>query len=256
MPNVADALHLAFCFSLFTSNRTIWLSVKADVRELEMAAKRKPTQRKRRSFWTLQRLVIALAVVSLLVALVVLSYKPTEKIVGNPPGGPQPNANTRISAPSTQPPVPLTVLSPQVLEVELMAAKGSTFKLADFSGKVLLVNFWASWCAPCRSETPALVELHKEFRSRGVEMIGLSTEDPTTSAENVRKFINDFGVDYTIGWADPGVAKTLLQQDYSIPQSFVIARDGRIVKHFIGFGVINTRETIKQALEEALTDKG
>ena len=120
----------------------------------------------------------------------------------------------------------------------------------------MLVNLWATWCGPCRMEIPELVKLHKEFQSRGVEMIGLSTEDPVASAESVSDFVREYNVDYHIGWATREVAQTLMQGRTSIPQSFVIARDGRIVKRFIGFRPDQTPELIKQALEEALSEKG
>src|SRR5437867_5970938 len=82
----------------------------------------------------------------------------------------------------------LSSLPPNVMGAELRAASGSPIKLSDYSGKVLLVNLWATWCGPCRLETPELVKLHKEFQSRGVEMVGLSTENPDSSAESVRSF--------------------------------------------------------------------
>jgi thiol-disulfide isomerase/thioredoxin len=122
-----------------------------------------------------------------------------------------------------------------ILEAENKAASGDPIKLSDYSGKVVLVNLWATWCGPCRMETPELVKLHKEYQSRGVEMIGLSTEDPEASAESVSEFVREYNVDYHIGWATREVAQTLMQGRASIPQSFVIARNGRIVKRFIGF---------------------
>ena len=120
----------------------------------------------------------------------------------------------------------------------------------------MLVNLWATWCGPCRIETPELVKLHKEFQSRGVEMIGLSTEDPDASAESVADFVKEYDVKYHIGWATREVAQTLMQGRTNIPQSFIIARDGRIVKRFIGFRPDTTPQQIKQALEEALVEKG
>jgi peroxiredoxin len=104
-------------------------------------------------------------------------------------------------------------------------------------------------------ETPELVKLHKEFQSRGVEMIGLSTEDPDNSAQSVMEFMREFDVDYQIGWATREVAITLMQGRTSIPQSFIIARDGRILKRFIGFNPESTPPQLKQALEEALVEK-
>jgi len=137
---------------------------------------------------------------------------------------------------------------------KLRTADGGTISLADYSGKVLLVNLWATWCGPCRVETPELVRLHKEFQSRGVEMVGLSTEDPDLSAERVRDFVQNFRVDYHIGWAPNEVAIALMQltgRD-AIPQSFIVSRDGRILKQFVGFNPVTTPPQIKQAIEEAL----
>jgi len=101
-------------------------------------------------------------------------------------------------------------------------------------------------------ETPELVKLHKEFHSRGVEMVGLSTEDPDNSAQKVRDFVHAFNVDYRVGWATSDVAVTLMQGRDAIPQSFIITRDGRIMKRFIGFSPENTAQQLRQALEDAL----
>ena len=87
-------------------------------------------------------------------------------------------------------------------------------------------------------------------------MIGLSTEDPDASAQSVADFVRAYKVDYQIGWATRDVAITLMQGRTSIPQSFIIARDGRIVKRFIGFNPQSTPPQLKQALEEALVEKG
>jgi glutathione peroxidase-family protein len=105
-------------------------------------------------------------------------------------------------------------------------------------------------------ETPELVRLHKEYQSRGVEMIGLSTENPDASARSVSEFIQEFNVDYQIGWAKIEVAQILMQGRTSIPQSFIIARDGRVVRRFIGFNPETTPTQIKEALELALKEEG
>lgn len=162
------------------------------------------------------------------------------------------NANAPAPAPAPAAPPALTDLPPQVSVAPLKDAKGASFKLADFFGKVMVVNLWATWCGPCRREIPELVKLHKEFHSRGVEMIGLSTENPDASAEKVRKFIQDFQIDYRIGWAPVEVGAPLMQGHEVIPQTFVISRDGRILKHFRGFSPANTSAELKQALEDAL----
>ena len=86
-------------------------------------------------------------------------------------------------------------------------------------------------------------------------MIGLSTEDPEASAQTVIDFVREYEVDYQIGWATREVAQTLMQGRTSIPQSFIIARDGRILKRFIGFDPQATPSQLKKALEDALVEK-
>ena len=191
-------------------------------------------------FWTPLRVACTVISLGLLAAFGVSSCNSND---------PQPVSRT--SAP-TKPNASLAMVPRPILEAENKAASGDPIKLANFSGKVMLVNLWATWCGPCRSETPELVKLHKEYQSRGVEMIGLSTEDPEASAESVSDFIREYKVDYQIGWAKREVAATLMQGRGSIPQSFVIARDGHIVRRFIGFRPDLTPGQIKAALEEAL----
>lgn len=173
---------------------------------------------------------------------------------------PAPKTNTptaNVDRPTARVNPGLNTLPRMVLDAENRSATNTNpIKLADYSGKVMLVNLWATWCGPCRMETPELVKLHKEFQSRGVEMIGLSTEDPQSSAESVAEFVREYKVDYQIGWATREVAQALMQGRTSIPQSFVIARDGRIIRRFIGFNPDTTPPQLKKALEEALVEKG
>ncbi len=195
-------------------------------------------------FWTPLRVACTVIALGLLAAFGVSSCNSND-----------PKTTTTTTAPAR--PTALATLPQPILDAENQAASGDPIKLANYSGKVLLVNLWATWCGPCRMETPELVKLHKEYQSRGVEMIGLSTEDPQASAESVSDFIREYKVDYQIGWAKREVAATLMQGRGSIPQSFVIARDGRIVRRFIGFRPDLTPGQIKAALEEALAlEKG
>ena len=191
---------------------------------------------KKMKFWTPLRLVTTVIAFALLAAIGVSSCN------SNDPPSKTARAN---------------MLPPQVMEAENRAASGSTpIKLANYSGKVMLVNLWATWCGPCRMETPELVRLHKEFQDRGVEMIGLSTENPDASARSVSDFVREFNVDYQIGWARPEVAMAMMQGRTNIPQSFIIARDGRVLRRFIGFNPQTTPTQLKEALEQALKEEG
>ena len=144
------------------------------------------------------------------------------------------------------------MLPANVLQTELRSANGSSIKLSDYSGKVLLVNVWATWCGPCRSEIPELVKLYQEFQGQGFEIVGLSTENPDASGQAVRDFVRTFNMNYQVGWATQDVALYLLRGNGAIPQSYLIARDGRILKRFIGFSQVSTPSQLRKAVEDAL----
>jgi len=208
--------------------------------------------RSHETVWSLQRVISLAASLVMISALGVVSYQIGDLLpVATATTPPTVNANVPAPASATDAPPAWTDLPPEVALAPLKDVNGASFKLADFFGKVTVVNFWATWCGPCRREIPELVKLHKEFQSRGVEMIGLTSEDPGASAEKVRQFIQDFQIDYRIGWATGQVSAPLMQGHTAIPQIFVISPDARILKRFIGFSPAYAPE-LKQALEDAL----
>jgi thiol-disulfide isomerase/thioredoxin len=207
--------------------------------------------RSHETVWTLQRVISVAASLVMISALGIVSYQIGDLVpVATATTPPPVNANAPAPAVTDAPPA-WTDLLPEVALAPLKDVNGASFKLADFFGKVTVVNFWATWCGPCRREIPELVKLHKEFQSRGVEMIGLTSEDPGASAEKVRKFIQDFQIDYRIGWATGQVSAPLMQGHTAIPQIFVISPDARILKRFVGFSPAYAPE-LKQVLEDAL----
>ena len=195
-----------------------------------------PRTNKRRHFWTPRRLTLTFLVLSL-VAIGAVS-----------------SCNSSDHAPESASDQRGTPLPANVLSTKLQMANGSTISLGDYSGKVMLVNLWATWCGPCSSEIPELVKLRKEFQSQGFEIVGLSTENPASSAESVKNFVQGFRMDYPVGWASRDVAISLMQmsQRDAIPQSFIISRSGRVLKHFVGFNPVGTPPQIRQAIEDAL----
>jgi len=109
-------------------------------------------------------------------------------------------------------------------------------RLSDFRGKVVIIDFWATWCPPCRKGIPDLVELKKEFNNQDFEIIGISLDSFTKGGgtkNDVVPFIKDYGINYPIVIGDPNVA-----QQYggvnSIPTSFVIDKEGYIVSYYPG----------------------
>jgi len=221
-----------------------------------MSAKNKANSGK--PLWTPTRIAFTVLVLALLAAFGISSCSSNDERHSNPPAPviASKAPNRTVPAPKPVAPAALTMLPTSVTEAELRAVSGAPIKLSNYSGKVLLVNLWATWCGPCRQETPELVKLHKEFRSQGVEVVGLSTEDPDDSAESVREFVHNYNVDYRVGWSGSQVAIALMQGRDAIPQSFVISRTGRVIKRFIGFNAIDTPVQIRAAIQEALNDKG
>ena len=205
--------------------------------------------------WTPTRIAFTALVLSLFAAFGISSCSSSDERRSNPPAPGVAN-NRGVPPARTAAPPPVTTLPTSVTEAELRALTGAPIKLSNYAGKVLLVNLWATWCGPCRQETPELVKLNKEFRSQGLEVIGLSTENPDESADQVREFVQNYKVDYRVGWSGAQVAVALMQGRDAIPQSFVISRSGRIVKRFVGFNAVATPDQIRAAIQEALNDKG
>ena len=121
-----------------------------------------------------------------------------------------------------------------VAQSDLKNLDGTTFKVADKKGKVLLLNMWATWCGPCRAEMPTLVKMQETHRDKGLEVIGLNTDDETV--EDINKFAEDMKLNYTLVWADTALQSALLKISKfgGIPQSFIIDRDGNLRGVFRG----------------------
>jgi thiol-disulfide isomerase/thioredoxin len=214
------------------------------------------------AMWTPARLAFTIIVLSLFAAFGVSSCSSGDERRPEPAGssaqsGPVVVKSDPVPVTKNAPPAPalVTALPASVVNVELRAMTGAPIKLSNYGGKVLLVNLWATWCGPCRLETPELVKLYKEFRSKGLEVVGLSTEDPDATTEAVKRFVQDHNVNYRIGWATPDVSLTLMQGREAIPQSFIISRTGKVLKRFVGFNPNSTPALIKEAVEEALNEK-
>ena len=147
----------------------------------------------------------------------------------------------------------LLALPDSLLRRPLQALDNSSFRLGDFGGKVVVVNLWASWCPPCRREVPEYEKVRQEYADRNVEFIGLTTEDPRTASNRVKEFARKFNFGFRLGWADRETANTISNGSRSVPQTMVIASDGRVVDHWNGYAPgqsgAHLRATIERALE-------
>jgi len=163
-------------------------------------------------------------------------------------------------APNAVPPVVASVpLAESIRETKVKTIDGGSLRLADFKNKVVVVNLWATWCGPCRMEMPDLVKLNNEYKSRGLVVLGVATTyNERDNLDGVKEFVKAQKVDYRVLWDDGTLAQPLVQSvngRNSIPQSFVISRDGKITKHFTGFSPVSTPTLMRQAVEDALADK-
>src|SRR4051812_16939914 len=98
--------------------------------------------------------------------------------------------------------------------------------LADYKGKVVLLNIWATWCEPCRQEMPSMEKLYQEFGAQGLEIVAVSVDDPGTE-QTIRDFAKKYGLTFEI-LHDPAQATAQRYQVTGYPESFIIGREGTI----------------------------
>jgi len=116
-------------------------------------------------------------------------------------------------------------------DFSLVTNKGMAITLSKLQGKVVLVNFWATWCGPCRAEIPAFLEVYKEYKSKGFEIIGVSLDQD--GWKKVNPFIDRFKITYPVVIGDANLVKAY--GDFNaIPTSFVVDRKGNIVTEHVG----------------------
>jgi len=129
----------------------------------------------------------------------------------------------------------------------LQSLDGKTVRLTDFRGKAVLLNFWATWCEPCKLEMPWFVELQKQYGPQGLEVLGVAMDD--SGKETVAKFAKDMGVNYPVLLGKESVGDEYGGLEY-LPTSFYIDRDGKVVARVFG---LRSRSDIEDWIKEALS---
>src|ERR1700704_2951841 len=131
-------------------------------------------------------------------------------------------------------------------DFSLESLDGTTMRLSDLRGKAVLLNFWATWCGPCKIEMPWFVDLQNQYGSQGLQIVGVAMDD--ASKEDIAKFAKDMGVNYPIL-----IGKESIGDQYggipALPESFFIGRDGKMVDKIIGLkGKSEIEDAVKKAL--------
>lgn len=120
------------------------------------------------------------------------------------------------------------------LDFVLSDVSGQPVHLADFKGNPLVINFWATWCGPCRVETPWFVEFAEKYRDQGLTIVGISTDD---TPDQIAEFAEEFGVTYPmlVGRDDDEVARAFGADNF-LPVSWIIRKDGTVQARATGIG--------------------
>ncbi len=130
----------------------------------------------------------------------------------------------------------------------LESLDGKTVHLSDFRGKGVLLNFWATWCQPCKIEMPWFAELQKQYGPQGLQIVGVAMDD--ASPKEIGEFAHDLGVNYPILVGKEAVGDAYGGVQF-LPATFYIGRDGKVVDKVFGLkGRGEIEENIKKALAE------
>ncbi len=136
----------------------------------------------------------------------------------------------------------------QPIDFRLADLAGSRWQLSDRRGKVVLVNFWATWCPPCREETPGLVRLYRNYQPKGVVVVGISMDDDPHQA--VPPFLREYKVPYPM--LVPDSSFELAGDVQSLPTTLLIDRQGRVAKVYVGaVGEEEVEEELDVLLKES-----
>jgi peroxiredoxin len=177
--------------------------------------------------FSLRQVALALGVIVLVAVLLTIATKP---LGSTGPGIPDPVASAYLLG-SPQPGLAIGDLAPELgwtaadgTTRELLDLDGNPIRLADLRGRVVWLNFWASWCPPCQSETPNLRAADRAYHDRGLSIIGIQVQE---TVDDGRAYAATYGLDYTIGEdVSAGVFKAY--RVFALPTQFFIDVDGRI----------------------------
>lgn len=118
-------------------------------------------------------------------------------------------------------------------DFELNTLDGKSVKLSDYRGKKVILNFWATWCPPCKAEMPHMQNFYVENKDKGVEILAVNLTNMDKGVDEVQNFVKEYGLTFTIPLDDEGAAGTTYQA-FTIPTSYILDENGIITKKIVG----------------------
>jgi thiol-disulfide isomerase/thioredoxin len=130
---------------------------------------------------------------------------------------------------------------------------GRRVRAAEYKGKVLVLDFWATYCPPCREEVPHLIALQKRYAAQGLNVVGLNVGGDEDRPK-VPGFVQEFKISYPLGYPDDALSAVVFADTDAIPQTYVFDRNGRLVKRFVGYDSA-AATALETAVQTALATK-
>ena len=127
---------------------------------------------------------------------------------------------------------------------------GEDQKIGDLKGKVVILDFWATYCPPCLEEIPHLNELQTKYKEKGFEVIGLHVGGEE-DRPRVPDFAKKLSINYTLASPEDALVGFVFQNDSAIPQTIVLDREGKLVERFVGYD-LKIKNDLEKAIEKAL----
>jgi peroxiredoxin len=137
-------------------------------------------------------------------------------------------------------------------EFNLRTVEGKKVSLSDYKGKAVLINFWATWCAPCKIEMPWLVALRSEYAPQGFEILGVNEDDAGTPRAKLAKFGQEQGLNYPLLVGDDAMSRKYGGVEF-LPTSYFVGRDGKIVAETAG---LVSKSEVEASIKKALATGG
>jgi peroxiredoxin len=137
-------------------------------------------------------------------------------------------------------------------EFSLRTVEGKKLSLSDYKGKAVLINFWATWCAPCKIEMPWLVDLRTQYAPQGFEILGVSEDDADTPRSKLLKFGQEQHLNYPLLVGDDAVSRKYGGVEF-LPTSYFVGRDGKVVAETAG---LVSKAEVEASIKKALATGG